>query len=221
MWLCILPVVNVSHGNASGVAGGNTVTVRVGGKKATPAPPPPRPPPPDTAVAGVGAPLPAIPLPGSTAEVNAATTTLGTQSPLPQLPAINSDTPVAPSHPNVRSRKNIGNGAAVLVLGGDSPIEGPGSQNGTPNTTPNGPTAIGRSSSSTPTVTPAAGPPALQPGAHPVLPTSNAVVNGQLPTSAVSSASSSPVAKSTVSAVIPRPATRHHRTHKNKRNSGK
>lgn len=212
-------VVNVSHGNASGVTGGNTVTVRVGGKTPAPVPPPPRPPPPDTTVAGVGAPLPAIPLPGSTAGVTAATTTSGTQSPLPQLPTINSDTPVAPSHPNVRSRKNIGNGAAVLVLGGDSPTEGPGSQNGTPNTTPNGPSAIGRSTSSTPTATPAAGPPTLQPGALPVLPTSNAVVNGQLPTSAVSSASSSPVAKSTAPAVIPRAATRHHRTHKNKRNS--
>ncbi|XP_050717007.1 E3 ubiquitin-protein ligase Su(dx)-like isoform X3 [Eriocheir sinensis] len=72
---CATSVVNVSHGNASGVTGGNTVTVRVGGKTPAPVPPPPRPPPPDTTVAGVGAPLPAIPLPGSTAGVTAATTT--------------------------------------------------------------------------------------------------------------------------------------------------
>ncbi|XP_045135251.1 E3 ubiquitin-protein ligase Su(dx)-like isoform X1 [Portunus trituberculatus] len=213
---CAAPVVNVSATNSNGSAASNTITVRVGGKTPPPVPPPPRPPIPETSVAG-NSPLPAIPLPGSSSGTSSVTHTPGTQSPLPQLPAINNDTPAAASHPSVRTRKNIGNGSAILVLGGDSPTDGSSSQNGTPSTSLNGTNGVGQSTSSTPTATPAAGLPAGQAGAHSAIANSTAVVNGQLPTSAVSSASSSPVAKSTAPAVVPR--TSRHRTNKLKRNS--
>ncbi|XP_045135253.1 E3 ubiquitin-protein ligase Su(dx)-like isoform X2 [Portunus trituberculatus] len=212
---CAAPV-NVSATNSNGSAASNTITVRVGGKTPPPVPPPPRPPIPETSVAG-NSPLPAIPLPGSSSGTSSVTHTPGTQSPLPQLPAINNDTPAAASHPSVRTRKNIGNGSAILVLGGDSPTDGSSSQNGTPSTSLNGTNGVGQSTSSTPTATPAAGLPAGQAGAHSAIANSTAVVNGQLPTSAVSSASSSPVAKSTAPAVVPR--TSRHRTNKLKRNS--
>lgn len=205
---------NVSGGN---VSGGNTVTVHVGGGKT----PPPVPPPPrlnqtDSPSSGSG--LPAIP---SATGVSSAgptiTHTSSIQNPLPVLPAVNSDGQSS-SQPVVRPRKNIGNGSAILVVGGESPTEITGSQNGAPVSTPNGPAVPTRTTPPTPAATPVTPQPNSQ-VTSPALATSS-VVNGQLPTKAVSSASSSPVPRSTPPSVAPRATGRHHRTHKNKRNSG-
>ncbi|KAK8747252.1 hypothetical protein OTU49_016713, partial [Cherax quadricarinatus] len=202
-------VVNVSGGN---ISGGNTVTVRVGGKTPPPVPPPPqRQSQPD---ANLGL-LPVIPSASSTpSTVSTVTHTPGVQK--SQLPAINSDGQSS-SHPSVRPRKSVGNGSAILVLGGESPTEGSVSQNGTPTGTPNGPSATPRSSSSTPTATPVV-PQANHQATHPALP-SNSTINGQLPASTVPSVSSSPVPRTTPPVVAPRAPNRHHRVHKNKRNS--
>lgn len=205
-------VVNVSGGN---ISGGNTVTVRVGGKTPPPVPPPPRQIQPDANPREI---LPAIPSAiGPPSSVSTITHTSGVQTPQPQLPAINSDGQSSSTHPSVRPRKNVVNGSAVLVLGGESPTEGCASQNGTPNGTPNGPSVTTRSSSSTPTATPVV-PQASHQATHPALP-SNSTINGQLPTSTVSSASSSPVPRPTPPVVAPRAPNRHHRAHKTKRNS--
>lgn len=205
-------VVHVSGGN---VSGGNTVTVRVGSKTPPPVPPPPRQREPDTAPAA-GA-LPAIPsASGTSSAVSTVTHNSGMQNPLPQLPAINSDGQSS-THPSVRPKKSVSNGSAILVLGGESPTEGTGSQNGTPTSTPNGPSGTPRSSSSTPTATPVV-PQANHQVIHPALPNSS-TINGQLPASTVSSASSSPVPRPTPPVVAPRAANRHHRAHRNKRNS--
>ncbi|XP_071539952.1 E3 ubiquitin-protein ligase wwp-1 isoform X1 [Panulirus ornatus] len=205
-------VVHVSGGN---VSGGNTVTVRVGSKTPPPVPPPPRQREPDTTPAA-GA-LPAIPsASGTSSAVSTVTHNSGMQNPLPQLPAINSDGQSS-THPSVRPKKSVSNGSAILVLGGESPTEGTGSQNGTPTSTPNGPSGTPRSSSSTPTATPVV-PQANHQVIHPALPNSS-TINGQLPASTVSSASSSPVPRPTPPVVAPRAANRHHRAHRNKRNS--
>ncbi|XP_042236301.1 E3 ubiquitin-protein ligase Su(dx)-like isoform X2 [Homarus americanus] len=203
-------VVSVSGGNVSGgsVSGGNTVTLLVGGKTPPPIPPPPRQNQSEALLPSAGS---------APSTVSTITHTSGMQTPKTQLPAINSDGQTA--HPSVRFRQGVGNGSAVLVLGGESPTEATGSQNGTTTSTPNGPTGTPRSSSSTPTATPVTSQANSNQGTHPTSATSTSTVNGQLPTSAVSSASSSPVPRLAPPVVAPRAATRHHRAHKNKRNS--
>ncbi|KAG7160969.1 E3 ubiquitin-protein ligase Su(dx)-like [Homarus americanus] len=177
-------VVSVSGGNVSGgsVSGGNTVTLLVGGKTPPPIPPPPRQNQSEALLPSAGS---------APSTVSTITHTSGMQTPKTQLPAINSDGQTA--HPSVRFRQGVGNGSAVLVLGGESPTEATGSQNGTTTSTPNGPTGTPRSSSSTPTATPVTSQANSNQGTHPTSATSTSTVNGQLPTSAVSSASSSPV----------------------------
>lgn len=200
-------VVNVSGGN---VSGSNTVTVRVGGKTPPPVPPPPKLNQPD---AHSGAALPAI-MSASGSQSNSGTTithtshTSATHSPIPSLPSINSDGPATSSHPSARARKSVGNGSAVVVLGGESPTDSSTNQNGRPNGAESAaPSVPGNVSPQT----------NYQP--NPPQVASNAA-NGKLPTNGTPQHSASSVAAPKPPALAPRPANRHHRAHKNKRNSG-
>lgn len=203
----LFAVVNVSGGN---VSGSNTVTVRVGGKTPPPVPPPPKL---IQSDAHSGAALPAI-MSASGSQSNSGTTithtshTSATHSPIPSLPSINSDGQAASSHPSARARKSVGNGSAVVVLGGESPTDSSGNQNGRPN---------GAESIAPPVpgnVSPQAN---HQP--NPPQVASNAT-NGKLPTNGTPQHSASSAAAPKPPGLAPRPANRHHRAHKNKRNSG-
>ncbi|XP_047469714.1 E3 ubiquitin-protein ligase wwp-1-like isoform X2 [Penaeus chinensis] len=199
-------VVNVSGGN---VSGSNTVTVRVGGKTPPPVPPPPKL---IQSDAHSGAALPAI-MSASGSQSNSGTTithtshTSATHSPIPSLPSINSDGQAASSHPSTRARKSVGNGSAVVVLGGESPTDSSGNQNGRPN----------GAESTAPPVSGNVSPQANHQPNPPQVATN--ATNGKLPTNGTPQHSASSAAAPKPPGLAPRPANRHHRAHKNKRNS--
>ncbi|KAK7075175.1 WW domain containing E3 ubiquitin protein ligase 1 [Halocaridina rubra] len=212
-----LPTV-VNVGGANKVTGGNTVTVRigdthrVGGKTPPPVPPPPR----QNPNATGGETLPTINSGPTVSHSHASAL-----NPIPPLPAINSDGQAASAaHPPLRSRKSVGNGSAVLVLGEESPTtDGVSNQNDIPEGSPvaSGSTSRTAASSSVNGSAAAVSPQTNHQSPHPIH--NNSASNGQLPSGTAPQPPSTTAPKPTPPAVAPR-ANRHHRGHKNKRNSG-
>lgn len=215
--LMIYKWLNISIHFSGGLDKSGVKANRIGGRTPPPVPPPPRQ---SQSDASAVVPSPCNPLAANNVVSSGPSTgpsiTLShgmPAVPVPQKPALKSDGQSSPTHQGVRYKNFLGNGSAVLVLGGESPTEGTNSPKPTPNSTPNGTNDAVQSASSTPT----AGHPGSYSSSHS---TSVPLVNGQLPSTATSSASSSPVANPTPPAVLPRSGNRGHRGHRIKRISG-